>query len=163
MVNYDRVLSYNSWGWTSLWANWLVDFLTGRPQVVRKSNPTSSTYTNSVHRCHPKGVYKSPSCTSYLHMSLNTSAMPIFNFADPWSHHKGFCDSISRDKSSLNATKMKEMTVDYNKVHTSIHSICSEELSLKESESSLVYAWPMTSSEEGFQSQSLYSLYKFGP
>lgn len=75
MVNYDRVLSYNSWGWTSLWANWLVDFLTGRPQVVRKSNPTSSTYTNSVHRCHPKGVYKSI-CT-YLHMTPNTSAMPF--------------------------------------------------------------------------------------
>ncbi|KAI4895176.1 hypothetical protein NFI96_005326 [Prochilodus magdalenae] len=105
--------------------NWVLDFLTGRPQVVRVGNSFSFTLTLSTGA--PQGSVLSPLLYSlFTHdcVARHTSNT-IFKFADDttilglitdrdeWCYHNNL---------SLNISKTKEMIVDYRKLQRGGHS-----------------------------------------
>ena len=124
-------------GLNSHLCNWILDFLTSRPQVVKVGNSFSSTLTLSTGA--PQGCVLSPLLYSlYTHdcVAKHTSNI-IFKFADDttilglitdgdetayrdevsalseWSHDSNLC---------LNISKTKEMIVDYRKLQRGGHS-----------------------------------------
>ncbi len=115
---------------TSL-CNWLLDFLTGRPQAVRVGINTSSTIT--LNTGAPRGCVLSPLLFTLLTHDCTSSHNLFIKFADDMtvvglisnrdetnyrsevSHLAGWC---SDNNLSLNVEKMKEIVVDFRRVHT---------------------------------------------
>ncbi len=117
---------------TSL-CNWLLDFLTGRPQAVRVGINTSSTIT--LNTGAPQGCVLSPllftllthDCTPSHNSNLfikfvdDTTVVGLIsnrdetNYRSEVSRLAGWC----RDNNlSLNVEKTKEIVVDFRRVHT---------------------------------------------
>uniref|UniRef100_A0A8C1GTL4 Reverse transcriptase domain-containing protein n=1 Tax=Cyprinus carpio TaxID=7962 RepID=A0A8C1GTL4_CYPCA len=111
----------------------LLDFLTGRPQAVRVGSNTSSTIT--LHTGAPQGCVLSPllftllthDCTSSHNSNLfikyadDTTVVVLIsnrdetNYRSEVSRLPGWC---SDNNLSLNMEKMKEIVVDFRRVHT---------------------------------------------
>ncbi len=117
---------------TSL-CNWLLDFLTGRPQAVRVGINTSSTIT--LNTWAPQGCVLSPllftllthDCTPshnsnlFIKFADDTTVVGLIsnrdetNYRSEVSRLAGWC----RDNNlSLNVEKTKEIVVDFRRVHT---------------------------------------------
>ncbi len=117
---------------TSL-CNWLLDFLTGRPQAVRVGINTSSTIT--LNTGDPQGCVLSPllftllthDCTPshnsnlFIKFADDTTVVGLIsnrdetNYRSEVSRLAGWC----RDNNlSLNVEKTKEIVVDFMRVHT---------------------------------------------
>ncbi len=117
---------------TSL-CNWLLDFLTGRPQAVRVGINTSSTIT--LNTGAPQGCVLSPllftllthDCTPshnsnlFIKFADDTTVVGLIsnrdetNYRSEVSRLAGWC----RDNNLfLNVEKMKEIVVDFRRVHT---------------------------------------------
>ncbi len=117
---------------TSL-CNWLLDFLTRRPQAVRVGIKTSSTIT--LNTGAPQGCVLSPllftllthDCTPshnsnlFMKFADDTTVVGLIsnrdetNYRSEVSRLAGWC----RDNNlSLNVEKMKEIVVDFRRVHT---------------------------------------------
>ncbi len=117
---------------TSL-CNWLLDFLTGRPQAVRVGINTSSTIT--LNTGAPQGCVLSPilftllthDCTPshnsnlFIKFADDTTVVGLIsnrdetNYRSEVSRLAGWC----RDNNlSLNVEKTKEIVVDFSRVHT---------------------------------------------
>ncbi len=117
---------------TSL-CNWLLDFLTGRPQAVRVGINTSSTIT--LNTGAPQGCVLSPllftllthDCTPshnsniFIKFADDTTVVGLIsnqdetNYRSEVSHLAGWCRV---NNLSLNVEKTKEIVVDFRKVHT---------------------------------------------
>uniref|UniRef100_A0A9J8CXB0 Reverse transcriptase domain-containing protein n=1 Tax=Cyprinus carpio carpio TaxID=630221 RepID=A0A9J8CXB0_CYPCA len=117
---------------TSL-CNWLLDFLTGRPQAVRVGSNTSSTIT--LNTGAPQGCVLSPllftllthDCTPshnsnlFIKFADDTTVVGLIsnrdetNYRSEVSRLAGWC---SDNNLSLNVEKMKEIVVDFRRVHT---------------------------------------------
>ncbi len=117
---------------TSL-CNWLLDFLTGRPQAVRVGINTSSTIT--LNTGAPQGCVLSPllftllthDCTPshnsniFIKFADDTTVVGLIsnrdetNYRSEVSHLAGWCRVNTL---SLNMEKTKEIVVDFRKVHT---------------------------------------------
>ncbi len=117
---------------TSL-CNWLLDFLTGRPQAVRVGNNTSSTIT--LNTGAPQGCVLNPllftllthDCTPshnsnlFIKFADDTTVVGLIsnrdetNYRSEVSHLAGWCRV---NNLSLNVEKTKEIVVDFRKVHT---------------------------------------------
>lgn len=110
--------------------HWIEDFLTGRPQVVRIGQSTSTSITLSVGA--PQGCVLSPLLYSlYTHDCLSThSSTSIIKFADDTvvlglisnNNETAYLDEVEHLTSwcqdnclSLNVGKTKEMIVDFRK------------------------------------------------
>ena len=124
-------------GLNSHLCNWVLDFLTGRPQVVRVGNSFSSTLTLSTGA--PQGCVLSPLLYSlFTHdcVARHTSNT-IFKFADDTTilglitdgDETAYRDEVSalsewcyHNNLSLNISKTKEMIVDYRKLQRGGHS-----------------------------------------
>ncbi len=123
---FDKVKS------TSL-CNWLLDFLTGRPQAVRVGSNTSSTIT--LNTGAPQGCVLSPLLFTLLtHDCTPSNKSNLFikfaddmtvvglisnrdetNYRSEVSRLAGWC---SDNNLSLNVEKTKEIVVDFRRVHT---------------------------------------------
>jgi len=81
-VQFKFVLKLRSLGLNTSLCNWILDFLTGRPQVVRMGSLTSSVLTLSTG--HPQGCILSPLLyTLYTHDCVATrSSNTILTLAD---------------------------------------------------------------------------------
>jgi hypothetical protein len=117
---------------TSL-CNWLLDFLTGRPQAVRVGINTSSTIT--LNTGAPQGCVLSPllftllthDCTPshnsniFIKFADDTTVVGLIsgrdetNYRSEVSRLAGWC---SDNNLSLNVEKTKEIVVDFRRVHT---------------------------------------------
>ncbi len=117
---------------TSL-CNWLLDFLTGRPQAVRVGINTSSTIT--LNTGAPQGCVLSPllftllthDCTPshnsnlFIKFADNTTVVGLIsnrdetNYRSEVSRLAGWCSDTNL---SLNVEKTKEIVVDFRSVHT---------------------------------------------
>ncbi len=117
---------------TSL-CNWLLDFLTGRPQAVWVGSNTSSTIT--LNTGAPQGCVLSPllftllthDCTPsnksnlFIKFADDTTVVGLIsnrdetNYRSEVSRLTGWC---SDNNLSLNVEKMKEIVVDFRRVHT---------------------------------------------
>ncbi len=117
---------------TSL-CNWLLDFLTGRPQAVRVGSNTSSTIT--LNTGAPQGCVLSPllftllthDCTPshnsnrFIKFADDTTVVGLIskrdetNYRSEVSRLAGWC---SDNNLSLNVEKTKEIVVDFRRVHT---------------------------------------------
>uniref|UniRef100_A0A9J7Z4K7 Reverse transcriptase domain-containing protein n=1 Tax=Cyprinus carpio carpio TaxID=630221 RepID=A0A9J7Z4K7_CYPCA len=117
---------------TSL-CNWLLDFLTGRPLAVRVGSNTSSTIT--LNTGVPQGFVLSPllftllthDCTPshnsnlFIKFADDTTVVGLIsnrdetNYRSEVSRLAGWC---SDNNLSLNMEKMKEIVVDFRRVHT---------------------------------------------
>ncbi len=120
---------------TSL-CNWLLDFLTGRPQAVRVGTNTSSTIT--LNTGAPQGCVLSPllftllthDCTPshnsnrFIKFADDTTVVGLIsnrdetNYRSEVSRLAGWC---SDNNLSLNVEKTKEIVVDFRRVH-SLHA-----------------------------------------
>ncbi|KAI4894750.1 hypothetical protein NFI96_033825, partial [Prochilodus magdalenae] len=116
--------------------NWVLDFLTGRPQVVRVGNSFSSTLTLSTGA--PQGCVLSPLLYSlFTHDCVaRQTTNVIFKFADSTilGHITDGDETVYRkevstlsewcyhNNLSLNISKTKEMMVDYRKLQRGGHS-----------------------------------------
>ncbi len=120
---------------TSL-CNWLLDFLTGRPQAVRVGSNTSSTIT--LNTGAPQGCVLSPllftllthDCTPthnsnrFIKFADDTTVVGLIsnrdetNYRSEVSRLAGWC---SDNNLSLNVEKTKEIVVDFRRVH-SLHA-----------------------------------------
>ncbi len=120
---------------TSL-CNWLLDFLTGRPQAVRVGSNTSSTIT--LNTGAPQGCVLSPllftllihDCTPshdsnhFIKFADDTTVVGLIsnrdetNYRSEVSRLAGWC---SDHNLSLNVEKTKEIVVDFRRVH-SLHA-----------------------------------------
>ncbi len=120
---------------TSL-CNWLLDFLTGRPQAVRIGSNTSSTIT--LNTGAPQGCVLSPllftllthDCTPshnsnlFIKFADDTTVVGLIsnrdetNYRSEVSRLAGWC---SDNNLSLNVEKTKEIVVDFRRVH-SLHA-----------------------------------------
>ncbi len=118
---------------TSL-CNWLLDFLTGRPQAVRVGSNTSSTIT--LNTGAPQGCVLSPllftllthDCTPshnsnrFIKFADDTTVVGLIsnrdetNYRSEVSRLAGWCSD-----NNLNVEKMKEIVVDFRRVH-SLHA-----------------------------------------
>ncbi len=121
---------------TSL-CNWLLDFLTGRPQAVRVGSNTSSTIT--LNTGAPQGCVLSPllftllthNCTpshnsnSFIKFADDTTVVGLIsnrdetNYRSEVSRLAGWC---SDNNLSLNVEKTKEIVVDFRRVHSACSS-----------------------------------------
>ncbi len=116
---------------TSL-CNWIQDFLTGRPQVVKVGQFTSNSITLNVGA--PQGCVLSPLLYSlYTHDCVSSHrSTSIIKFADDTvvlglisnNDETGYLDEVERLTSwcqdnclSLNVSKTKELIVDFRKRH----------------------------------------------
>ena len=127
-------------GLNSHLCNWVLDFLTGRPQVVRIGNHTSSSLTLSTGA--PQGCVLSPLLYSLFtyDCSAKHSSNIILKFADDTTilglitngDETSYRDEVNAltawcadNNLSLNVSKTKEMIVDYRKSqregHVPIH------------------------------------------
>ncbi len=117
---------------TSL-CNWLLDFLTGRPQAVRVGSNTSSTIT--LNTGAPQGCVLCPllftllthDCTPshnsnlFIKFADDTTVVGLIsnrdetNYRSEVSRLAGWC---SDNNLSLNVEKTKEIVVDFRRVHT---------------------------------------------
>uniref|UniRef100_A0A8C1LL36 Reverse transcriptase domain-containing protein n=1 Tax=Cyprinus carpio TaxID=7962 RepID=A0A8C1LL36_CYPCA len=117
---------------TSL-CNWLLDFLTGRPQAVRVGSNTSSTIT--LNTGAPQGCVLSPllftllthDCTPshnsnlFIKFADDTTVVGLIsnrdetNYRSEVSRLAGWC---SDNNLSLNVEKTKEIVVDFRRAHT---------------------------------------------
>ncbi len=117
---------------TSL-CNWLLDFLTGRPQAVRVGSNTSSTITLNTG-APPQGCVLSPllftllthDCTPsnnsnlFIKFADDKTVVGLIsnrdetNYRSEVSHLAGWC---SDNNLSLNVEKTKEIVVDFRSVH----------------------------------------------
>ncbi|KAK2905571.1 hypothetical protein Q8A73_009516 [Channa argus] len=117
---------------TSL-CNWLLDFLTVRPQTVRVGSNTSSTIT--LNTGAPQGCVLSPllftllthDCTPshnsnlFIKFADDTTVVGLISNNDETNYRievrclAGWC---SDNNLSLNVEKMKEIVVDFRRVHT---------------------------------------------
>ncbi len=120
---------------TSL-CNWLLDFLTGRPQAVWVGSNTSSTIT--LNTGAPQGCVLSSllftllthDCTlshnsnRFIKFAYDTTVVGLIsnrdetNYRSEVSHLAGWC---SDNNLSLNVEKTKEIVVDFRRVH-SLHA-----------------------------------------
>ncbi len=120
---------------TSL-CNWLLDFLTGRPQAVRVGSNTSSTIT--LNTGAPQGCVLSPllftllthDCTPshnsnlFIKFADDTTVVGLISNRDETNYRSevsclaGWC---SDNNLSLNVEKKKEIVVDFRRVH-SLHA-----------------------------------------
>ncbi len=120
---------------TSL-CNWLLDFLTGRPQAVRVGSNTSSTIT--LNTGAPQGCVLSPllftllthDCTPshnsnlFIKFADDTTVVGLIsnrdetNYRSEVSRLAGWC---SDSNLSMNVEKTKEIVVDFRRVH-SLHA-----------------------------------------
>ncbi|KAI4875038.1 hypothetical protein NFI96_007082 [Prochilodus magdalenae] len=124
-------------GLNSHLCNWVLDFLTGRPQVVRVGNSFSSTLTLSTGA--PQG--RVPSSLLYFLFTHDCVARhtsnTIFKFADDTTilglitdgDKTAYRDEVSalsewccHNRLSLKISKTKEMIVDYRKLQRGGHS-----------------------------------------
>ncbi|KAI4901012.1 hypothetical protein NFI96_010350 [Prochilodus magdalenae] len=122
-------------GLNSHLCNWVLDFLTGRPQVVRVGNSFSSTLTLSTGA--PQGCVLSPllySLFTHDYVARHTSNT-IFKFADDTTilglitdgDETAYRDEVSALSewcyhNNLNISKTKKMIVDYRKLLGGGHS-----------------------------------------
>uniref|UniRef100_A0A9J7X865 Reverse transcriptase domain-containing protein n=1 Tax=Cyprinus carpio carpio TaxID=630221 RepID=A0A9J7X865_CYPCA len=108
---------------TSL-CNWLLDFLTGRPQAVRVGSNTSSTIT--LNTGAPQGCVLSPLTPShnsnlFIKFADDTTVVGLIsnrdetNYRSEVSRLAGWC---SDNNLSLNVEKTKEIVVDFRSAHT---------------------------------------------
>ncbi|KAI2647702.1 putative RNA-directed DNA polymerase from transposon BS [Labeo rohita] len=117
---------------TSL-CNWLLDFLTGRPQAVWVGNNTSSTITSNTGT--PQGCVLSPllftllthdcapshSSNLFIKFADDTTVVGLIsnndetNYRSEMSRLAGWC---SGNNLSLNVEKTKEIVVDFRRAHT---------------------------------------------
>ncbi len=112
--------------------DWIQDFLTGRPQVVKVGQFTSNSITLNVGA--PQGCFLSPLLFSlYTHDCLSShSSTSIIKFADDTvvlglisnNDETAYLDEVERLTSwcqdnclSLNVSKTKELIVDFRKRH----------------------------------------------
>uniref|UniRef100_A0A9J8AUK8 Reverse transcriptase domain-containing protein n=2 Tax=Cyprinus carpio TaxID=7962 RepID=A0A9J8AUK8_CYPCA len=120
-------------GLNILLCNWLLDFLTGRPQAVRVGSNTSSTIT--LNNWAPQGCVLSPLLFTLLthdcipshnsNLSINfandTTVVGLISNRDETYYRSevsclaGWC---SDNNLSLNMEKTKEIIVDFRRVHT---------------------------------------------
>ncbi|KAK3565425.1 hypothetical protein QTP86_008245 [Hemibagrus guttatus] len=117
---------------TSL-CNWILDFLTGRPQSVRIGNSTSSTTTLSTGA--PQGCVLSPLLFTLLthDCAAMYSSNHILKFTDDTAvvglisknHESAYREEVQRLKAwckdnnlSLNIDKTKEMVVDFRRAQS---------------------------------------------
>ena len=117
---------------TSL-CNWLLDFLTGRPQAVRVGSNTSSTIT--LNTGAPQGCVLSPllftllthDCTPshnsnlFIKFADDTTVVGLISNKDETNYRNevrrlaGWCTD---NNLSLNVEKTKEIVVDFRRTHT---------------------------------------------
>ncbi|KAK3514879.1 hypothetical protein QTP70_033815, partial [Hemibagrus guttatus] len=106
---------------TSL-CNWILDFLTGRPQSVRIGNSTSSDTT--LNTGAPQGCVLSPLLFTLLthDCAAMHSSNHIIKFADDSKNDESSYREVQRltvwckaNNLSLNVEKMKEMVVDFRR------------------------------------------------
>ncbi len=119
-------------GLNSSLCDWIQDFLTGRPQVVKVSQFTSNSITLNVGA--PQGCVLSPLLYSlYTHDCVSShSSTSIIKFADDTvvlglisnNDETAYLDEVERLTSwcqdnclSLNVSKTKELIVDFRKRH----------------------------------------------
>ncbi|KAI4899027.1 hypothetical protein NFI96_000382 [Prochilodus magdalenae] len=117
--------------------NWVLDFLTGRPQVVRVGNSFSSTLTLSTGA--PQGCVLNPLLYSLFTHDCVTrhTSNTIFKFADDTTilglitegDETAYRDEVSalsewcyHSNLSLNISRTEEMIVDYRKLQRGGHS-----------------------------------------
>ncbi|KAK3566128.1 hypothetical protein QTP86_026016 [Hemibagrus guttatus] len=117
---------------TSL-CNWILDFLTGRPQSVRIGNSTSSSTTLSTGA--PQGCVLSPLLFTLLthDCAVMHSSNHIIKFTDDTAvvglisknHESAYREEVQRLKAwckdntlSLNIDKTKEMVVDFRRAQS---------------------------------------------
>ncbi len=118
---------------TSL-CNWLLDFLTGRPQAVRVGSNTSSTIT--LNTGAPQGCVLSPLLFTLLNCTPSHNSNRFIKFADDTTvvglisnrDETNYRSEVSRlagwcsdNNLSLNVEKTKEIVVDFRRVH-SLHA-----------------------------------------
>jgi hypothetical protein len=128
LITKLRTLGLN----TSL-CNWILDFLTGRPQVVRVSNNTSATLI--LNTGAPQGCMLSPLLYSLFihHCSSKHNPNTIIKFADDTivvglitdNDETSYRDEVRNltmwckdNNLSLNVIKTNEIIVDYRKRRT---------------------------------------------
>ncbi len=125
---------------TSL-CDWIQDFLTARPQVVKVGQFTSNSITLNVGA--PQGCVLSPLLYSlYTHDCVSShSSTSIIKFADDTvvlglisnNDETAYLDEVERltswcqdNRLSYNMSKTKELIVDFRKTAAALHSSCDQ-------------------------------------
>ncbi|KAL2095629.1 hypothetical protein ACEWY4_007777 [Coilia grayii] len=133
IVHQQLILKLNRLGINTSMCNWLLDFLTGRPQAVRVGSNTSSTVT--LNTGAPQGCVLSPLLFTLLtHDCTPSHTSNLFiKFADDTTvlghisnndetHYRSEVSHLvkwcSENNLSLNVEKTKEIVVDFRRAYS---------------------------------------------